>query len=101
MEALEANLRLFSSFGKFAVKKNISEFCDLNYHSPSLNLQGFAIGRDEKRLWDLRAYWPRLKDVAWLEDARFIFLIFYMFVCKFGRVDALRGGKNTDKCMEN
>ena len=50
MEALEANLRLFSSFGKFAVKKNISEFCDLNYHSPLVNLRGFAIGRDEKRL---------------------------------------------------
>jgi len=50
MEASEANLRLFPSFGKFSVKKNISEFCDLNYHSPSVNLQGFAIGRDEKYL---------------------------------------------------
>jgi len=51
MEALEANLRLFSSFGKFAVKKkNICAFCDLNYHSPSVNLQGFAFGRDEKYL---------------------------------------------------
>ena len=28
---------------------------------------------------------PGLKDVAWLEDARFIFLIFHTFVCKFGR----------------
>jgi len=50
MEALEANLRLFSSFGKFAVKKTICEFCDLNYHSPSVNLQGFAIGSGEKYL---------------------------------------------------
>ena len=82
-------------------KKYISEFCDLNYHSPSVNLQGFAIGRDEKHLWDLRAYSPRLKDVAWLEDARFIFLIFHTFVSKFGQVDAVRGKKNTDKCMEN
>ena len=101
MEASEANLRLFSTFGKFAVKTNISEFCDLNYHSPSVNLQGFAIGRDEKYLWDLGAYSPRLKDVAWLEEARFIFLIFHTFVCKFGRVDAVRGEKNTNKCMEN
>jgi len=50
MEAFEANLRLISSFGKFAVKKNICEFCGLNYHSPSVNLQGFANGRDEKYL---------------------------------------------------
>jgi len=51
MEALEANLRLFSSFGKFAIKKKyICAFCDLNYHSPSVNLQGFAIGCDEKYL---------------------------------------------------
>jgi len=93
MEALEANLRLFSSFGKFAVKKSICAFCDLNYHSPSVNLQGFAIGRSEKYLRDLRTYSPRIKDVAWLEDAPFIFLIFHALVCKFGRVDAVRGKK--------
>ena len=31
-------------------------------------------------------YSPSLKDVAWLESAQLIFLIFYTFVCKFGRV---------------
>jgi len=48
MGAMEANLRLFSSFGKFS--KNICEICDPNYRSPSVNLQGFAMGRDEKYL---------------------------------------------------
>ena len=33
-------------------------------------------------------YPPSLKDVAWLEHAQFIFLIFPTFVCKFGRVEA-------------
>ena len=36
---------------------------------------------------------PSLKDVAWLEDARLIFLISHTFVCKFERVHAVRGGK--------
>jgi len=40
-------------------------------------------------------YSPRLRDVAWLEDAQFIFLIFHPFVCNFGWVDAVRGEKNT------
>ena len=40
-----------------------------------------------------RLYSPSLKDVAWLEDARLIFLISHTFVCKFGRVHAVRGGK--------
>ena len=31
---------------------------------------------------------PSLKDVAWLERAQLIFLIFHTFVCKFGRVEA-------------
>ena len=34
-----------------------------------------------------RFYSPSLKDVAWLEDAQLIFLIFNAFVCKFGWVD--------------
>ena len=42
-----------------------------------------------------RFYSPSLKDVAWLEDAQLIFLIFNAFVCKFVRVDkrldAVRG----------
>ena len=42
-------------------------------------------------------YLPSLKDVAWLEDAQLIFLIFHTFVCKFGwvekRLDAVRGKK--------
>ena len=45
-----------------------------------------------------RFYSPSLKDVAWLEDAQLIFLIFHTFVCKFGwvdkRLDAIRGKKN-------
>jgi len=44
---------------------------------------------------------PSLKDAAWPEDAQLIFLIFHTFVCKFGWVDAVRGKKITDKCMEN
>ena len=52
-----------------------------------------------------RFYSPSLKDVAWLEDAQLIFLIFHTFVCKFGwvdkRLDAIRGKKFTDKCTEN
>ena len=31
-----------------------------------------------------RFYSPSLQDVAWLEDAQLIFLIFHTFVCKFG-----------------
>ena len=42
-----------------------------------------------------------LKDVAWLERAQLIFLIFHTFVCKFGRVERGDAGKNTDKCMKN
>ena len=42
-----------------------------------------------------RFYSPSLKDVAWLEDAQLIFLIFHTFVCKFSwvdkRLDAVRG----------
>ena len=44
-----------------------------------------------------RFYSPSLKDVAWLEHAQLIFLIFNTFVCKFGwvdkRLDAVRGKK--------
>ena len=50
-------------------------------------------------------YSPSLKDVAWLEDTRLIFLIFHAFVCKLGWVDkcldAVRGKKFADKCTEN
>ena len=44
----------FLSVGKFAIKKDkdVCEICDLNYRSPSVNLMGFAIGRDEKYLLD-------------------------------------------------
>ena len=45
-----------------------------------------------------RLHSPSLKDIAWLEDAQLIFLIFNKFVCKFGwvdkRLDAVRGQKN-------
>ena len=49
-----------------------------------------------------RLYSPSLKDVAWLEDTQFFFLIFHTFVCKFGwvggRLDAVRG-KNSYRQM--
>ena len=66
---------------------------------PKLNFTQF-VDRNVKIL-ARELYSPRLKDVAWLEDAQFIFPIFHTFVCKFGWVDAVRGKKNTDKCMEN
>ena len=44
---------------------------------------------------------PSLKDVAWLQRAQLIFLIFYRFVCKFGRVEAVALEKIKDKCMRN
>ena len=58
------------------------------------------VNRNVKKL-GRRLYSPSLKDVAGLEDAQLIFLIFHSFVCKFDRVDAVRGKKITDKCMEN
>ena len=51
MGALGANFRHFFSVGKFAIKdKDVCEIFDLNYRSPSVNLMGFATGRDEKYL---------------------------------------------------
>ena len=38
--------------------------------------------------------WPSLKDIAWLERAQFIFLIFHTFVYKFGRVEGAAREKN-------
>jgi len=45
-------LFFFLSVGKFATKKDkdVCEICDINYRSPSVNLMGFAIDRDEKYL---------------------------------------------------
>ena len=34
-------------------------------------------------------YSSSLKDVAWLERAKLIFLIFRTFVCKFGKVEGI------------
>ena len=49
-----------------------------------------------------RFYSPSLKDVAWLERAQLIFLIFdTLNVCKFGRVEAVVREKITDNCMKN
>ena len=49
------------------------------------------------------SYSPSLKDVAWLEDAQLIFIIFYTFVCKFGwadkRLDAVCGKKKNYRQM--
>ena len=60
-----------------------------------MNLTQFLI-RNVKIL-ARRFYSPSLKDVAWLEDAQLIFLIFHTFVCKFDwvdkRLDAVRGKK--------
>ena len=41
-----------------------------------------------------RLYSQSLQDLAWLEDARLIFLNFHTFVCKMGWVDAVREKKN-------
>ena len=41
-----------------------------------------------------RIYLLSLKDVAWLECAQLIFLIFYTFVCNFGRVKVGGAGKD-------
>ena len=40
-----------------------------------------------------RFYSPSLKDVAWLERARLIFLIFHTFVGKFDREEGAARGK--------
>ena len=48
-----------------------------------------------------RFYSPIFKDVAWLEHAQLIFLIFHTFVCKFDMVEAAEREKITDKCMKN
>ena len=53
MGALGANFQpFFLSVGKFAIKKikDVCEIFDINYRSPSVNLMGFATGRDEKYL---------------------------------------------------
>ena len=43
-----------------------------------------------------------LKDVAWLERAKLILLIFHLFVCKFDRVvGAAHEKKNKDKWLKN
>ena len=51
-----------------------------------------------------RLYSPSLKDVALLEVAQLIFLIFHTFVCKFGLVDkhldAVSGKKNYRQMYE-
>ena len=46
-----------------------------------------------KIILDGRLYSPSLKDVAWLEDAQLIFIIFLTFVCKIwlGRRTSRRG----------
>ena len=43
---------------------------------------------------------PSLKDVAWLERAQLIFLIFHTLVCKFGRVEAAAREKNYRQMYE-
>ena len=47
-----------------------------------------------------RFYSPSLKDVAWLERAQLIFLIFLTFVCKFDRVEATAREKNYRQMYE-
>ena len=41
-----------------------------------------------------------LKDVAWLERDQLIFIVFYTFICKFGRVEGARGKKNYRQMYE-
>ena len=47
-----------------------------------------------------RFYSPSLKDVAWLERAQLIFLLFHTFVCKFGRIDRAAREKNYRQMYE-
>ena len=47
-----------------------------------------------------RFYSPSLKDLAWLERAQLIFLIFHTFVCKFGRIDRAAREKNYRQMYE-
>ena len=58
------------------------------------------VNHDVKRL-DGRLYSPSLQDVAWLEDAQLIFLIFHAFVSNFFPANCIYPAKFTDKCMEN
>ena len=46
------------------------------------------MNRNIKKL-SRRLYSPSLKDVAWLERAQLVFLIFRTFVFKFGRVEGV------------
>ena len=56
-----------------------------NTFFPELKFSQFA--NQNVKILGRRLYSPSLKDVAWLEDAQLIFLIFHTFVCKFGWVD--------------
>ena len=47
-----------------------------------------------------RFYSPSLKDVAWLECAQLIFLIFHTFVCKFGWAEVAEQEKNYRQMYE-
>ena len=75
---------------------------DGKYLFPELNFTQF-LNRNVKIL-GRRLHSPSLKDVAWLEDVRLIFLILHTFVCKFvwvdKRLDAVRGKKRPDKMYE-
>ena len=64
------------------------------------NFTEFSVNRYVKILSG-RFYPPIFKDVAWLEHAQLIFLIFHTFVCKFDMVEAAEQEKITDKCMKN
>ena len=47
-----------------------------------------------------KLYSPNLKDVAWLERAQLIFVIFHTFVCKFGRVEGTAREKSYEQMFE-
>ena len=66
---------------------------------PECNFTQF-VNRNVK-IKDGRLFSLSLKDVAWLEDAQSMSIIFHSFVCKFDKADAICGQKVTDKCMEN
>ena len=65
---------------------------------PKLNFTQF-MNRNVKIL-SRRLYSPSLQDVARLERAQLILLIFHSFVCKFGRVEGVAREKRTDKCKK-
>ena len=101
----QGNTELFILFFIFADELHERASASRLYGNPmennsvfqKLNFTPFV--RRNVKILGRRFYSSSLKDVAWLEDAQLIFLIFHTFVCKFDWVDAVQGQKNVDKCI--